>query len=237
MKVFTTINPNGNFEAQNEAMLSWSSRYTIYSVNTKEEIEKVSSIYPSVKFIETDITYSYKNKKLIKLNSILSAIESTCENCCFVAIVNSDIILNDKIKESIFNKKYKDGLIIATRYELDEDNIYPFTNGYDLFIFNTRNLNLFKNKNYVIGMPWWDFWIPLISIKSGLKVYHIKNKLIFHRTHETNYDNDIWISFGEYLYKDIMINLMNNPVKVSVYDFCLGVKKFIEDKQINIKIK
>lgn len=235
MKIFTTINPNGNFDVQLEAMNSWSNKYEVYSVNAKEEIEKISSIYTNVKFIETDITYQYNNKKLIKLNSILSAIESMCKNCD-VAIVNSDIILNDKIKESIFNKK-NDGLTIATRYELDGDDIYPFTNGYDIFIFNTKYLDLFKNDNYVIGMPWWDFWIPLVAIKAGLKVYHIKNKVIFHRTHPTNYDGNIWITFGEHLYKDIMIGLMKNPMSVSVYDFCIGVKAFIEKKQINIKLK
>jgi hypothetical protein len=72
MKVFTTINPNGNFDAQLEAINSWSNKYEVYSVNTKEEIEKISSVYTSVKFIETDITYQYNNKKLIKLNSILN---------------------------------------------------------------------------------------------------------------------------------------------------------------------
>ena len=34
MVVFTTINPNGNFEAQNEAMSSWALKFTIFSVNT-----------------------------------------------------------------------------------------------------------------------------------------------------------------------------------------------------------
>jgi hypothetical protein len=41
MKVFTTINPNDNFEAQSKAVSSWSNKYQVYSVNTKEEIEKV----------------------------------------------------------------------------------------------------------------------------------------------------------------------------------------------------
>ena len=184
MKVFTTLNPNSNHEAQTEAMNSWISKYQVYSVNTTDEIEKLSQIYPDINFIETDIVYEYNDKKLIKLNSILSAIESTCNNCD-VAIINSDIILNSKFKKSIFDKKYKDGLTIVTRYEIDNEEVYPFTAGYDLFIFNTKFLPIFKNDNYVIGMPWWDFWIPLIAIKSGIKVYHIKNQLIFHRTHQT----------------------------------------------------
>ena len=216
-------------------MNSWISKYQVYSVNTTDEIEKLSQIYPDINFIETDIVYEYNDKKLIKLNSILSAIESTCNNCD-VAIINSDIILNSKFKKSIFDKKYKDGLTIVTRYEIDNEEVYPFTAGYDLFIFNTKFLPIFKNDNYVIGMPWWDFWIPLIAIKSGIKVYHIKNQLIFHRTHQTNYDSDIWTKFGEYLYRDIMVGLLKNPLNISVYDFCIGVKNFIEKKQINIKL-
>jgi len=35
MNVFTTINPNGNFEAQNEAMSSWALKFTIYMIDSK----------------------------------------------------------------------------------------------------------------------------------------------------------------------------------------------------------
>ena len=164
MVVFTTINPNGNFEAQNEAMSSWSSKFTIYSVNTKNDIDKIKDIYPYVNFIETEDTYIYKGKELIKLNALLEAIKSSDKE--YACIVNSDIILNSNIDISyLLKNKYLDkGLIIATRYELDgEKEPYPFTDGYDMFIFNKKNVNLFLNKNYVIGMPWWDYWIPIIS--------------------------------------------------------------------------
>lgn len=235
MKVFTTINPNGNFDAQNEAMLSWSSKFDVYSINTKEEVEKIKDLYTYINFIETDNTFNYKNKKLIKLNALLESIKNT--NTDVACIVNSDIILNTKSNNLTSKINLQDSIIIGTRYEIDGENIYPFNNGYDIFIFNTKHIDLLKNNNYVIGMPWWDFWIPLISIKAGLKVYHIKNKVIYHRTHEVNYDGNVWIQFGEYLYKDIMVNLLNNPLFGSVYNFCTAVKTYIESKQINIKIK
>jgi len=231
MKIFTTINPYGNFEAQNEALLSWSKYYQVYSVNLPEEIEIAKEKFPYINFIETNNTFEYGSKKLVKLNAILDAIKTTDATDC--AIVNSDIILNNKI-----GKLPESGLVIATRWEINDiDKSYPFGDGYDLFIFNRSLINLLQNNKYVIGMPWWDFWIPMISIKAGVKVYHIKNHLISHRTHTTNYDKDIWIQFGQYLYQDIMINLLQNPVKETVYTFCTGVKNFIESKQINIKVK
>ena len=57
MKVFTTINPYGNLEAQNEALLSWSKHYEVYSINLKEEIELAKDKYPYLKFLETDDFY------------------------------------------------------------------------------------------------------------------------------------------------------------------------------------
>lgn len=231
LKVFTTINPYGNYEAQNEALLSWSKFYDVYSVNQTDEIEIAKEKFPYVNFIETDQIYNYNNKKLVKLSGILDAIKKVGSDD--VAIINSDIILSNKIKY----KKLNNDLIIATRWEIsDSKESYPFNNGYDLFIFNYKNIDLFYNQNYVIGMPWWDFYIPVIAIKLGLNVYHIKNKLILHRTHETNYDHDSWVKFGEYLYNDIMVKLMKNPMNVDVYHFCISVKQFIGKKQINIKL-
>lgn len=227
MKVFTTINPYGNFDAQTEALLSWTKYYEVYSVNPSNEIEIAKEKYPFVNFISTDQIYEYSGKKLVRLIGIIDAIKKNADGQ--VAIVNSDIILSKKIEIEKPND-----VIISTRWELDDGKTYPFTNGYDLFIFDSKFAELFYNKNYVIGMPWWDFYIPFIAIKAGLKLYHLKSDVIQHRTHPTNYDSDTWIKFGEFLYNDLMITIMKNPMSISVFDFCIGVKKFIEKNQIDI---
>lgn len=231
MIVFTTINIYGNFEAQNEALLSWCDKYKVYSVNPSDEIEIGSNLYPFIEFIPTNDYYEYNGKKLVRLNSILDSIKEIDTNYC--AIVNSDIILDSSLKF----KDIDNAIIIATRWEIDGNKLYPFNNGYDLFIFKKSKINLFYNKNYVIGMPWWDFWLPLIALKANMSVYHIKNKVISHRTHETNYDSEKWVEFGEFLYKDIIVNLMSRAVDVDIFSFCNTVKNYIEYKQKNIKIK
>jgi len=234
MNVFTTINPKGNFESQEEALRSWASKYEVISVNHAEEIESAKERFPFVRFVESEGSFDYLGKNLVPLNSILKAIKKEGERHC--AIVNSDIILEGSM--NIPAKNIDGGLVIATRWELDgQKETYPFSNGYDLFIFERNNADLFMNSRYVIGMPWWDFWIPSIAIKAGMKVSHIKSKKIFHRTHETNYDGDVWISFGENLYRDLMVGVMNNPIDLDVFNFCNGVKSFIEKHQKEIKIK
>ena len=238
MKVFTTINPYGNFDAQREATLSWCKIYDMYSVNTEEEINIIKHLYPEVNFIKTENIYQIGTKKLIKLDAILDAIKLTDSKKCM--IVNSDIILSRKIN---IDKKFDNSLVIATRWELGEVPSYPFTDGYDLFIFDRRILDLFYNKNYVIGMPWWDFWLPIVANRVGIPIYHIKNQLIQHRTHKTNYEKEIWHSFAKLFYSDIKklggfwkideSILINPDMEDGI--FCSHIKNFIESNQINIK--
>ena len=38
-----------------------------------------------------------------------------------------------------------------------------------IFIFDKKNIDILFNDNYVIGMPWWDYWIPIISNKNSTK--------------------------------------------------------------------
>jgi len=249
MNVFTTINPYGNFEAQNEAMSSWASYFTVYSVNTKDDISKVKDLYPYIKFIETKDTFDFnisvfmnppftntnKNKRLVKLNSILDSIVKTKGQ--YFCIVNSDIIIKTDQLNSFINDTYlSNGLIISTRYELEGDVVTrPFSSGYDIFIFDKKNIDILFNDNYVIGMPWWDYWIPLISLKS-LNLYHIDEQIFFHRTHDTNYNPEYWIRFGEHLYRDIVLNMIGKDINVDVFTFSHVIKKHIENKQINIKL-
>jgi hypothetical protein len=237
MKIYTTINPYGNFNRQNESIKTWSNHYQVYSVNLKEEIEKIESLYPDVIFIETDNVFNYNDKKLIKMNAILESIDKSD----IAAIVNSDISLNESMIIDVDSRFLKNGIVIGTRYEIDNGKIYPFIYGYDIFIFNPKNIDLILNDNYVIGMPWWDYWVPLAFIKKGMNVYHMKNQVIYHKTHETNYDMDIWLEFGKCFYNDIVRDILNYNNEMTLDEFIAGnfgeqmdIKKYIESKQINI---
>jgi len=237
MKIYTTINPYSNFDRQSESIKTWSNHYQVYSINLKEEIEKIENLYPDVIFIETDNTFDYNGKRLIKMNAILENIDKSD----IAAIVNSDISLNKSMIIDIDDIYLKNSLVVGTRYELDNGRIYPFIYGYDIFIFDPKNISIILNDNYVIGMPWWDYWLPISFIKNGMNVYHIKDQIIYHVTHETNYDMDIWLQFGKKFYNDVVNNILKCSYEISINEFLMGdfgeqmdIKKYIESKQINV---
>lgn len=237
MKIYTTINPYSNFDRQSESIKTWSNHYQVYSINLKEEIEKIKNLYPDVIFIETDNTFDYNGKRLIKMNAILENIDKSD----IAAIVNSDISLNKSMIIDIDDIYLKNSLVLGTRYELDNGRIYPFIYGYDIFIFDPKNISVILNDNYVIGMPWWDYWLPISFIKNGMNVYHIKDQIIYHVTHETNYDMDIWLEFGKKFYNDVVNNILKCSYEISLNEFLMGdfgeqmdIKKYIESKQINV---
>jgi hypothetical protein len=49
-------------------------------------------------------------------------------------------------------------------------------------------------------------------------------------THDTNYSLEYWIKFGEHLYNDIVVNMMNTKIDIDINKFCEIIKKHIEKK-------
>jgi hypothetical protein len=243
MNVFTTINPNGDIESQIYSIDTWASKFKVYSVNTKEEILRIKEKFKNVEFIETDKVVDFNGKKLVKLNAILDAI--VMKKSKYSCITNSDIILNKSIdpKKLISKKHLEDGIIVSKRYELGGEKIYQFEDGYDLFIFNIKNIKIFYNEGFALGMPWWDFWIPMMADRFLLKLYFTKNEVIYHKTHDTNYSYDSWEIFGNrFLAELISMGLKVNRVDGAKHFFenngqlCQVCKNFIESKKIDIKI-
>lgn len=237
MKIFTTINPNDNYESQLEATKSWMTKYEVFSVNTSEEIESIKYLYPYINFIEAKDIYQYKNKKLIKLDAILDAMsEHGGEYSCFM---NSDIILNN-IDIKINERHLNNGIYISTRYENDNGKISKFVWGFDFFCIHKNYLNLFKNKDFAIGLPWWDYWVPICAFMSNLNIYHLDYELFYHKTHELNYDMKKWKDLSEKLYQKLIVDIIESEEFkfekfITADEGVMNIKRFIDKKMINLK--
>ena len=240
MKVYTTINPNGNYDEQKFAMDSWTKKYPVYSINTPDEIEKIRPLYPEIIFLENNNIVTYGKKKLTSWNAVMDAIS---DSGGISAFTNSDIILKDGLKFEIDEVFFKNSIFIATRWELKRRKKYPFPHGYDLVIMSPEKAKLFKNENWAIGLPWWDYWLPLSAFINGLNVYHISEEIIYHKWHETNYDKKIWQDLSKKFYEEILVKELEIEDLVSFEEYSKGVglgtkhkiKNFIEENIIDFK--
>jgi hypothetical protein len=99
-------------------------------------------------------------------------------------IINSDIMLTDKIQFK------EDGIGVGSRYDYDteEDEAEMKVQGFDYFYIPYKYVSILKDMDaYYMGICWWDYVLPLRAINAGIKLYHLKKKIAFHKSHEINY--------------------------------------------------
>ena len=88
-----------------------------------------------------------------------------------------------------------------------KSNLYKelgtYSLGYDYFLipqhFATSLANTWKDfRDFKIGLPWWDYLFPIISLSLGFPTKRIctDRSLALHYKHTTNYSKDLWIELG-----------------------------------------
>lgn len=203
MILVTSLSPK-NSEYQKNAVLSWNGKYDIYSINHISEIEALKKEYPLIRFIEAKSTgHHLFARHLVPINEMLGfAIESNDD----VLIINSDIILSEKIE---FNF---DGIGIGTRTDFDNTpNIGElFKNGFDFFVIPKKYQKTFPHSIHCMGACWWDYWVPYIAIKNRIKLKALPF-VGFHKTHKINYHQSEWEYIAKYFqWENKLISFGNN---------------------------
>jgi hypothetical protein len=237
MIVITTMNPRSRLNEQIEAMKSWSKKFKVYSINTKEEIEKLKDI-DFVEFVETDNTFNNSGKNYISLNAMLESCLNLNSNR--ICLVNSDIILNDSIGINQLRQAYRNGncIVLGSRWDLNPDNTKKhFDDGFDVFIFKKSMISFLLNDNYAIGLPWWDFWFPLACLINGIKIFRIKDPAFMHRKHPTQYNLETFYMMGNSFQSDVNRITGRNFDHADIGQTCTAVKDMLESHQKIVKIK
>ncbi len=49
----------------------------------------------------------------------------------------------------------------------------------------------------MLGMPWWDYWVPLVTLLAGRRAQVLESFYAFHESHPINYDKTHYIGFGQ----------------------------------------
>ncbi len=56
-------------------------------------------------------------------------------------------------------------------------------------------LEAFADSPFCMGMPFWDYWMPLAALLQGYQLKSLESPVALHVTHETRWDNSVYFFF------------------------------------------
>lgn len=183
----TSLVPGRNMDVQRAAVASWRAQgFKIVSFNRAQEIGPLSQVFPDLEFHDPgrdakDVT----GKPLIYLADILSYFRARRSGP--FGIVNADIVLDPPLGfAQRIEAEAQGSLVVATRVEVADlaertgkRNLW----GFDAMFLDTDLASRFTDCGFCLGMPFWDYWMPMTAVLHQLPYKQIKNDVAFHRSH------------------------------------------------------
>jgi hypothetical protein len=176
---------------QRAAIRSWQRLgFDVVSVNMPSEIEQLQEHFPEVRFqAARRSAMDLCGRPLIPIAEILEALKQSGSD--LVGIVNSDIVLDettafvDSIRSVIGGS-----LVLGNRIDRDRSGSTAgrtYGGGYDFFFFEASDIGHFATGDMVLGLPWWDYWMPLAAHVSGLNLKLLTGGRALHFLHPAGY--------------------------------------------------
>ena len=221
--IATSIAP-GNVDKQQAAIESWRSLgFTVVSLNSIEEVEKLEHLYKNVHFHVVDHHAKEEvGKPLIYVDDVLNYLRKQNSRIC--GIVNSDIIFKTEGNNSDFTSyllsQVKGSFIYGSRVDIHspdqlDGNVYVY--GFDYFFFEKYLLEDFPSSDFCLGLPWWDYWFPYMAFEKGFSLKYLSPSIAYHIIHPANYSDLLWqkraIHFAEFIdsqFANLLENMRNN---------------------------
>ncbi len=201
--IATSIAP-GDIETQRTAVDSWRKLgFDVVSLNCPDEISALREVFPDVRFVEVrrEAGDSY-GRPLVYFDEFLRYFRSQRSRIC--GIVNSDIhLISDQPIVPFIESHALDGLVYGPRTDvdsLDELQGEPCQTGFDFFFFDRSLIPCFPPSEFRIGLPWWDHWVPLVSILEGFATKRLISPFAYHIRHPSKWDKDEWLVLAKKLF-------------------------------------
>jgi len=182
-------------EAQQGAINSWLSLgFDVVSVNVPGEVEYLRAEFPAVRFATIVRPESGQNERPnVAINDILPLLAAASGRIC--GIVNSDIsfrVGNDFL--AFIEENAAEGMVFGSRIDVDSDNHESgreYCLGFDYFFFDKNLIPLFPATIFSLGMPYWDYWLPMTLLLKGVRVKRLISPIAFHISHHSDWDKHL----------------------------------------------
>jgi hypothetical protein len=197
----TSVMPR-RIEAQQAALRSWQAAgLSVVSVNSASEAAAMRQHFPDITFRVLDKTTDDSHgRPLIPVQALIQAAVQVPADIC--GIINSDIEFRGE--PAFFDRVRREvpgALVFGNRIDFEDAGFaggkaYRF--GYDFFFWERENSALFEETPMVLGLPWWDFWLPLQARGQGLATKRFVTSSMAHIVHPTGYDIPAFLKFGHH---------------------------------------
>ena len=180
-----------HIKVQERCLQSWMDMgLRIVSGNSRDEIERLSSVYPYVEFVECrqSFAYSRPTARIFDLMKIDSG---------SILMINSDIEIHGSqsvLLDALDSKSNLIGVRHNYDYGIFETKAEQW--GIDVFMLHEDQIATFPDLNFAIGHTMWDYWIPYHLQKINAKLQWMGDPFFFHKSHSIHWDKDA-VSIGQ----------------------------------------
>ena len=196
---------------QVDCVSSWvAAGLNVLSVNVPDEIPELAQRFPQVQFVPAERdARAIAGRPTPLIDDLLRVLARQPQSV--VGIINADLCLEAR-RDWIDGVRAAVASTILIGHRLDVGgwstqageivaNGVPYIGGFDLFFFERNAIPDFLARGgagqcFSIGMPWWDFWLPVAMALQGCRVALLERPVAAHLVHPIKYDPAVWEHAG-----------------------------------------
>lgn len=224
--IVTSLAVSKDLFIQKNALNSWlTCGFHVVSMNIQREINLLEHDFPAIEFVRPhrDASERY-GKPYIYIDDILAYFAR--QNSTICGIVNSDIHFPKENLSEFFHQEVPSSLVFGSRLDIksfDHMSSGTMYSGFDYFFFDQELINFYPPSNFCMGLPWWDYWLPLFAIVSKLPVKRLTTPIGYHLIHPNNYSISLWRELALEMAKELSPTQDQNKISFGhLHRFCLN---------------
>ncbi len=211
--IATSLAPGRDVAAQRAAVTSWrAAGFKMLSVNAAAELPQLTRDHPDVTFVTAAKTGERVARKPVPyIHDLLKALRADAATSgagltdCIVGIVNDDIHFRlSPAQMAEIAAAAQGSLVLGARVDVADATALggfraagdeTYSTGYDFFLMSGDLLDDFGDTPFCVGMPFWDYWMPLVALLKGRPLKALRSPVALHIAHETRWDDTIYVYF------------------------------------------
>lgn len=212
-----------SLKSQQLAVASWQELgFKVLSFNAPEEFVELKAEFPGVQFVAVARDARREHgKPLVYINDVLDSLAGCESQIC--GIINADILLRVGDGQAFVDfllREASDAMLFGSRINVlstTELEGEEHRSGFDYFFFDRNLIPLYQQSKFCFGIPWWDYWFPLVPFLSGVPTRRLVSPVAFHPIHQDRWSKPDWKDFGatcfEYICRNHSSSVLANDLR------------------------